>query len=308
MTGRWHDARWWALQALRLYPRKWRERYGTELADTLAAHNARPGTVFDIIIGAIDAHLHPALVDVRPAAVRQRAAAAPLWAFSAVLIFVLTELAMQQVHEPRASWARFAGQHRLVQSLIAGSLALAALALVATASALAIAVAAAVRTGTSADRPHVRRGLARAAALGAVWAGFGLLAAALAAQRPGTGTRPLRPVDVVAQLAWLATAPLVAVQIARLLRGVLHRSRAGLARMQPVRPLLMLGQGALLAATAAAVPSLAVIARGNSRLLSAGWCLALIAAMVISLAWLMLAGRSAWRYPPELNPDNGGLG
>jgi hypothetical protein len=304
VNGRWRDAHWWARQALRLYPQSWRERYGAELADTLAAHRVRPRTVFDITSGAVDAHLHPALAQAQPVTAGKRAAAAPLGALGAALIFGLTELAMQQVHEPRLSWARFAGQHRLVQSLTAGSLALAVLAVAATASALTIVIATALRSGTSADRRDARRGLARAAMLGALWVGLALLAGVLAAQRPGAGTRPLRPADVIAQLVWLASTPLAAVWIARHLRGVLHRARAELT-WRATRRLLMAGQGAMLVSTAAAVPSLAVIARSNSQLLSAGWCLALITGTVTSLAWLVLAVR---RCPPHFNTDGRSLG
>ena len=48
---------------LRLYPRSWRDRYGEEFEDLLAQ---RPPSVrhrLDIVRGALDAHLHPELVD-----------------------------------------------------------------------------------------------------------------------------------------------------------------------------------------------------------------------------------------------------
>jgi len=44
-----------------LYPARWRERYGDELLDALAA---RPLTIsgrFDLVRGALDAHRHPEL-------------------------------------------------------------------------------------------------------------------------------------------------------------------------------------------------------------------------------------------------------
>jgi hypothetical protein len=46
----------WLLQ---LYPAPWRERYGEEFAAVLASQRSSPGLVFDVIGGAIDAHLHP---------------------------------------------------------------------------------------------------------------------------------------------------------------------------------------------------------------------------------------------------------
>jgi hypothetical protein len=42
---------------LRLYPRRWRERYGAEFALIVRATPPGPGTVFDVVRGAVDAHL-----------------------------------------------------------------------------------------------------------------------------------------------------------------------------------------------------------------------------------------------------------
>jgi drug/metabolite transporter (DMT)-like permease len=44
---------------LRLYPARWRKRYGEEFAAVLAEQRASLGLVFDVLAGAIDAHLHP---------------------------------------------------------------------------------------------------------------------------------------------------------------------------------------------------------------------------------------------------------
>jgi drug/metabolite transporter (DMT)-like permease len=44
---------------LRLYPARWRKRYGEEFAAVLAGQRASLGLVFDVLGGAIDAHLHP---------------------------------------------------------------------------------------------------------------------------------------------------------------------------------------------------------------------------------------------------------
>jgi len=42
---------------LRLYPRRWRARYGEEFAIILAATPPGPGTVLDVLRGALDAHV-----------------------------------------------------------------------------------------------------------------------------------------------------------------------------------------------------------------------------------------------------------
>ncbi|HTC46077.1 MAG TPA: hypothetical protein VK722_02050 [Candidatus Aquilonibacter sp.] len=44
---------------LRLYPARWRERYGEEFGAVLASQRTSPGLVLDVLAGAIDAHLYP---------------------------------------------------------------------------------------------------------------------------------------------------------------------------------------------------------------------------------------------------------
>jgi hypothetical protein len=48
---------------IRLYPSAWRERYGAELADLMAARPPSPRDRLDVVRGALDAHLHPQLAD-----------------------------------------------------------------------------------------------------------------------------------------------------------------------------------------------------------------------------------------------------
>lgn len=47
---------------LRLYPHRWRARYGAEMADLVATAPLSISLVIDLIAGAIDAHLQPNLV------------------------------------------------------------------------------------------------------------------------------------------------------------------------------------------------------------------------------------------------------
>jgi hypothetical protein len=44
---------------LRLYPRRWRARYGAELADLFAPSPLSMSLIIDLVAGAIDARLHP---------------------------------------------------------------------------------------------------------------------------------------------------------------------------------------------------------------------------------------------------------
>ena len=46
---------------LRLYPRGWRRRYGAELRTVLEAEPPTLRGVLDVLLGALDAHLHPDL-------------------------------------------------------------------------------------------------------------------------------------------------------------------------------------------------------------------------------------------------------
>ncbi len=44
---------------LHLYPARWRKRYGEEFRAVLANQRASAGLFFDVLAGAVDAHLHP---------------------------------------------------------------------------------------------------------------------------------------------------------------------------------------------------------------------------------------------------------
>ncbi|HEX5324764.1 MAG TPA: hypothetical protein VFW40_13330 [Capsulimonadaceae bacterium] len=46
---------------LRIYPPVWRERYGDELAGLLSEAPVSAAVVVDLLLGAIDAWLHPSL-------------------------------------------------------------------------------------------------------------------------------------------------------------------------------------------------------------------------------------------------------
>jgi hypothetical protein len=50
-------ARW----LVRLYPAAWRERYGAELEELIDRQPASPPVVLDLLLGALDAHVHPEL-------------------------------------------------------------------------------------------------------------------------------------------------------------------------------------------------------------------------------------------------------
>ena len=63
---------------LDLYPRAWRERYGDELAELIELRPLTVGGRFDMLRGALDAHLHPGLLRVRRTAGAGPAPAMPV--------------------------------------------------------------------------------------------------------------------------------------------------------------------------------------------------------------------------------------
>jgi hypothetical protein len=47
---------------VRLYPARWRARYGEEFGAVLASQHVSVGMLLDVIGGAVDAHLHPQML------------------------------------------------------------------------------------------------------------------------------------------------------------------------------------------------------------------------------------------------------
>ena len=96
---------------LHLYPRAWRQRYGTEMRDLLAEQGLSLRTAVDLIAGAIDARFNPQapvrttegghmmtkVFRCSPANVsRQDHLRSAAWMIGGSLIFVLTSMALQQ--------------------------------------------------------------------------------------------------------------------------------------------------------------------------------------------------------------------
>lgn len=87
---------------LRLYPRRWRERYGEEFEELLAQ---RPPSVrhrLDIARGALDAHLHPELVD--PDRVVDRWWLVPLAGLGLLILGVLIAAASPERYDAYGSY------------------------------------------------------------------------------------------------------------------------------------------------------------------------------------------------------------
>ena len=79
---------------LRLYPPAWRDRYGEEFAALLAETRLSPFVVCDVVIGALDAHVHPELAPGRVLSMVSRLRTSAVTIFCAYIAFVLAGLAL----------------------------------------------------------------------------------------------------------------------------------------------------------------------------------------------------------------------
>jgi hypothetical protein len=87
---------------LRLYPRRWRDRYGEEFEALLADRPPTPRHRLDIVRGAFDAHLHPQLVD--PDRVGDRWWLVPLAGLGLFVIGVLLMVAAPERYDAYGSY------------------------------------------------------------------------------------------------------------------------------------------------------------------------------------------------------------
>lgn len=190
-------------QLLRLYPQEWRIRYGEELAALLETCPFTPFVLLDVLLGALDAHLHPDILPERVLCMTKRIRSAEIAVFSGFMVFGVAFLVLVRLRDPLATWnpavtahpelgwlywiAQGAGYAGLL-ALLAGGVPL-----------LLVALKRAYQT-----RQHeVLRPLAVAAGTTAAYVVFTAVTFAVVSSRPGMGLRPLRPLDVWLSLAWL---------------------------------------------------------------------------------------------------------
>src|SRR5689334_16463793 len=94
----------WTLRLLRLYPRAWRDRYGDEVASVLSEHRVTYWTALDLVLGALDAHLHGDLLPRRLVSMAHRMRSSEITIFCAFVLFCIAWLPLSLVRDPLPIW------------------------------------------------------------------------------------------------------------------------------------------------------------------------------------------------------------
>lgn len=101
----------WVRRLLRLYPRAWRERYAEEVAAVLAEHPVTYWTALDIVLGALDAHLHGDLLPRRLTSMAHRIRSSEIVTFYAFVLFYVAWLLLRFVRDPLPVWEAAVAAH-----------------------------------------------------------------------------------------------------------------------------------------------------------------------------------------------------
>ncbi len=104
-----------ALLLIRLYPRAWRERYQEEMEEVLKQHSVRFVTLFDVLVGAVDVHMHANLKPERIYSMAHKLRVSAIAVFCAFLVFALAFIALQQIVDPRDLFNAVANNHSDLQ-------------------------------------------------------------------------------------------------------------------------------------------------------------------------------------------------
>lgn len=200
----------WAGRLVRLYPRAWRERYAGEMLAVLEDHAVTPWTLIDLVVGAVDAHLHRVLLPREVLSMSQRLRTSAVAIFAAFVIFIVPWALIQRIRDPLADWDLATAAHPEIRaSLIALQWAggIATLALLAGGAPILLAV---VRRAIAQRRRDVLLLLSFPLFMIAILALYGWLASPWWIQTRSPGTQILTPLALVLQLG-LALLLLVTV-------------------------------------------------------------------------------------------------
>jgi hypothetical protein len=101
----------WARWLLGLYPRAWRDRYGDEVAVVLAEHQITCWTTFDLLLGALDAHLHRDLLPGWLQSLAHRLRSSEIVIFCSFILFCLAWIPLRFVRDPLPVWHSATSAH-----------------------------------------------------------------------------------------------------------------------------------------------------------------------------------------------------
>src|SRR5438105_4714365 len=96
--------RMWARRILRCYPRAWRDRYKPEMEQVLRGYPVTFWTLLDLLLGALDARLHPDLLPGRITAMAYRIRTSEVVIFCAFVLYGVAWLAVRFVRDPLPIW------------------------------------------------------------------------------------------------------------------------------------------------------------------------------------------------------------
>jgi hypothetical protein len=96
---------------LRLYPAAWRERYHDEVIAVLAEHRVTYWTMLDVLLGALDAHMHRDLLPRRLTSMAHRIRSSEIATFCAFMLFCSAWLLLRLVRDPLPVWEAAVNVH-----------------------------------------------------------------------------------------------------------------------------------------------------------------------------------------------------
>ena len=115
------QARWTSI-ALRLFPDAWQERFGAEFGALLDQTPPTPRVLFDVVVAAVDAHVHPTGPRRRWPLMIERLRISELVVFASWVAFVVAGLAFQRLTEdgPLGAARQFQGTIAIAYAAIIG--------------------------------------------------------------------------------------------------------------------------------------------------------------------------------------------
>lgn len=217
------SARLWAL---RLYPPAWRARYGDEFAALLEQQRVTPLVAFDLLLGALDAHLHTDLLPKEVLSMASRLRSTAVTIFAAFAVFVVGYLSYQRLTDPRPPFDAVAQTHldvRIAFAVLEDAAVLAVLAVLAGGIPI---LCAALRGAFAAGRRDILL-LFGLPVLGIILTAgtLPLVALVFAGATPQTPT--FTPFQIAVELGWLALAGVTFIGGTIAVMAAVNRSEIG---------------------------------------------------------------------------------